>query len=241
MIDFSNSSAADGASCRRGRRRTVISLLPAALVLLGSLAPAGASAQVIAGEPAAVPATGSRPVLIQIGFGANLPIAHLAATDKRTDGFAKTGMNIALRSFIPLTRKIDIMADLILPRFSVAEKEYNTDYFPPISDALYKGKVLSLGARWFAYRGPWRGEGYLMISGGMYQLVYERFDGPVQVITEGAFRPGAAIGAGIQLPLGDFDIDASIRYHRFTDTGHFGLGDLSWLEIGLLFSLRVTD
>jgi len=34
----------------------------------------------------------------------------------------------------------------------------------------------------------------------------------------------------------DFNIDFTLRYHRFTDTGHFGLGDLSWLELGMLFS-----
>ncbi len=213
-------------------------LLLASLVVV---APGTASAQVLVGEraPALVPDT--RPVLFQVGFGSTLPIAHLAATVNQTDGFARTGLNLALRSYIPLTKRIDVMADLVLPRFGVADGDYNRNFFPPIGDAFYRGKILSVGARWIGFRGLKGGDGYLMVTGGMYQLTFDRFDGPVQVITEGAFRPGAAIGAGVQLPLKDFDIDLTLRYHRFTDTGHFGLGDLSWLELSILISLEVTD
>jgi hypothetical protein len=75
----------------------------------------------------------------------------------------------------------------------------------------------------------------------MYQLDRERFEFGVLVEQEGAFRPGAAIGAGLQFTLRDFDLHAAMRYHRFTDTGHYALGDLSWLEFTILFSMRITD
>jgi hypothetical protein len=208
-------------------------LLMACLV---SVAPGVASAQVIRGERPSIPTPESRAILFQIGFGGNLPIAHLAATDERTDGYARTGLNIAFRSFIPFKEKIDLVVDLVLPRFKVNEGAYNDSFYPSIGEAFYKGKILSLGARWIGFRGLRGGDGYLMVTGGMYQLIYDRFVGAPQTITEGAFRPGAAIGAGVQLPLQDFNIDFTLRYHRFTDTGHFGLGDLSWLELGILFS-----
>ena len=209
-------------------------LLLVALVV--SLAPGAASAQVIRGERPATPAPESRPILYQVGFGATLPIAHLAATEKQTDGYARSGLNVAFRAFIPFREKIDLVVDLVLPRFRVKEDAYNDSFIPGIGEAYYKGKILSLGGRWVGFRGLRGGDGYLMVTGGMYQLIYDRFVGPVQEITEGAFRPGAAIGAGVQLPLRDFNIDFTLRYHRFTDTGHFGLGDLSWLELGMLFS-----
>lgn len=178
------------------------------------------------------------PVTILVGTGFNLPMAHLAADATARDGFAKPSITITFRGYIPLTATLDGMVDLALPRFKVDNDRFQRATNMNIQEAFYQGKVLSVGARWSGYRASW-GRAFLIASGGMYQLIYDRFEEGIQTVTEGAFRLGGAVGAGLQYDFALVDADLSIRYHRFTDTGNFGLGDLSWLEIGASVVLPV--
>jgi hypothetical protein len=216
-------------------------LVPATVLALGLLMPAGVAAQIITGPrtPPETPPEPRRPILLQIGAGPTVPLAHLAATGNQDDGYALPSANVIFRAWIPFKGPWDVMVDLTLPRFKFGTTAYLNDNLIPLQDAKWEGKLISLGGRWRGWR-VGRGEAYLMASGGMYQLNLSRFEYGVLVERAGAFRPGAALGAGVNLPLRDFELDAGFRYHRFTDTGHYGLGDLSWLEFAVLFSIRVT-
>lgn len=204
------------------------------LAALLVLSPGRADAQ----QPGVTGEGGRRPVTIVVGAGINLPMAHLAAESEASDGFAKPGMNLSFRGFIPVSGSLDAMIDLVLPRFKVDTERFQRETNMNIQDAFYQGKVLSVGARWSPYRAGW-GKAFLTASGGMYQLIYDRFERGIQTVTEGAFRLGGAVGAGVQYDFALVDADLSIRYRRYTDTGNFGLGDLSWLEFGLSVVLPV--
>jgi hypothetical protein len=203
------------------------------------MVPAAASAQqVISGGPQAPPPE-PRPITLKVGFGPSFPLAHLAETGDIQDGYANPGVGLYFRAFFPYSRRIDIMADLVLPKFKVKSGEYQRDHNIPFQEAKYRGKMLSLGARWMALRRPnW--SAYLMASGGMYQLSYERFIFGVETITEGRFRPGGSVGLGVEYPFLDFSFDGVVRYHRHVDGHNFGQGDLAWLEVGFALSLRLT-
>ena len=217
-------------------------MVPVATLALGLLLPAGAAAQILTGPrtPPEAPPEQRRPILLQIGTGPTVPIAHLAAKEDVRDGYALPSVNLLFRAWIPVKGNWDALVDLALPTFKFKTAEYLDDHLIPLAEAEWEGKMLSLGGRWRGWR-VGNGEAYLMASGGMYQLNLNRFEFGVLREREGAFRPGAAIGAGVNLPLRDFELDAAFRYHRFTDTGNFGLGDLSWLEFGILFSIRITE
>jgi len=191
-------------------------------------------------DPAAADARPGRPITLQFGAGPTVPLAHLNAKSEFDDGYALPGMNLSFRSFIPFSERLDVMVDLTLPTFKFKTSQFTSDHLYPVEDAKYSGKMLSLGARWWAWPVA-GGRSFLLVSGGMYQLNRERFEFGVLRELEGAFRPGAAIGGGIQFTMSDFELHSTVRYHRFTDTGHFGLGDISWVEFAFMFSMRISD
>lgn len=179
-----------------------------------------------------------RPVTILVGAGIDLPMGHLVEEATARDGFAKSGATLTFRGYIPIGPSLDAMIDLALPRFKVDTERFQRVTNMNIQEAFYQGKVLSVGGRWSPYRAGW-GKAFLVASGGMYQLIYDRFEQGVQTVTDGAFRLGAAVGGGIHYRFELVDVDLTARYHRYTDTGNFGLGDLSWLELGFSVVLPV--
>lgn len=223
----------------------------AGLILLVVALPRPAAAQRITvggGDEESV----SRPTTIQIGYGFTVPLAHLAATEKgmewdsierdifvRGDGYALSGTTLNFRAYVPVLQHVDFVADLVLPRFRLQSGAFERQSGEHIANAIYFGKALSIGGRWIPYNTAW-GRVFVMVTGGMYQLNFDRFIGGVQVITKGAFKDGASIGCGVEYNKWLLAADLMVRYHRFTDSAHFGVGGLSWLEIGLQVSFDLN-
>lgn len=231
--------------CPRRPRR--IGLGTAGLIgvlLLGAAPQAGAqNVRILAPENETL----ERSAVFQLGFGVTIPLAHLSATDDAMvmnasgdithigDGYARSGTNLCLRVYIPLTKKIDLAADLTLPRFKLDQTEFRRDSSIHITNPDYYGRALGLGARYIVLNRNW-GRAFLLATGGMYQLNLERFLSGPEVKTLGAYHPGASIGAGVEYTVWLLATDFTLRYHRYTDYDHFGAGDLAWLEISLQVS-----
>jgi hypothetical protein len=130
------------------------------------------------------------------------------------------------------------MADLALPRFGMDETQFERGTSLDVAEPTFRGNALSMGARWFPYRSSF-GDLYLLATGGMYHLVFDGFIGGVLQTERGAYRLGGSVGGGFQFHHSLTDFDVVVRYHRFTDTGTFGLGDLTWLEIGLAVDMEM--
>ena|GEM_PF-1735686 len=184
-----------------------------------------------------------RAAVFQLGIGFTVPLHHLAAADDPLvmddnyrithvgDGYARPGTSLCLRVYYPISRRIDLAADISLPRFKLDQAEFRSDSSIHITDPDYYGRALSLGARYIALERNW-GRAFLLLTGGMYQLNLERFLSGPEIKTRGAYRPGAAIGGGIEYSAWLLVMDLTVRYHRYTDFTHFGSGDLAWLEVG---------
>lgn len=222
----------DTSICRAGRTTAAVVL---ALVLF---APVAALAQPTVVAPGGGP-SGERPFRLNLGFAGGVPVAHLGGKSEAGEGFAQTDLGFVFRGYLPLTDQVDLAFDLALPRFKVRTGEFTEVTNTYIADARYYGKMLGVGLRMFVGEPTW-GKPFVVATGGMYQLTFDRFLGGVQTITAGAFRPGAAIGGGVEFKVGEFDLEGTLRYHRFTDTGNFGLGDLSWIELGFGLDLQLS-
>ncbi len=188
----------------------------------------------------------SRSPVIQLGMGFTVPTLHLGAADEPDDGYAKPSGTLIFRSYIPLKGNIDLMVDLVLPRFKVNEGRFTENTGYDIQKSFYKGKMLSLGARWIISTTPSR-RGFVMVSGGMYQLIFDRFiegmrseDSVDATVIKGAFKPGFAFGGGMEFKLGEVAVDGVLRYHYYLDQGNFGEGALAWLELGVQISFNLT-
>jgi len=211
-----------------------------------ALAPHRVYAQpVLTGSERGSSAASRRPV-IQIGTGFAVPNLHLGASDEANDGYARPNVTMIFRSYIPLKGNIDLMVDLVLPRFKVNENRFFENTGHVISKSFYKGKMLSLGARWIISNTPSR-RGFVMVSGGMYQLIFDRFIDGLRseesfdmTVIKGAFKPGIAFGGGMEFKLGDVAVDGVLRYHYYLDQGNFGRGALGWFELGIQVSLNLT-
>lgn len=175
----------------------------------------------------------SRGFIVQIGMGATIPVLRLGAMEEFDDGFATSGSTIILRAYFPFTSKLDVMIDLSLPKFKVNHTEFRRQNSIMIDEALYKGKVLSLGARWFALPSLTE-KGFLMASAGMYQMIWDRFlDGrrDKYTIKSGGYKPGFSAGFGMHFEFGPIPMDGVLRFHHYLDNRTFGDGGLSWLEL----------
>jgi hypothetical protein len=214
----------------RGNRRTAL-FPPAAVLLLALLSSVPCTAQSVPPEEQA----GGFSLLT--AAAAQIPLAHLKGSEP-ADGFANPGFGLVLRGYLPLREHLDLAFDLALPRFKVRTGDFTQTNNIGIEDAEYFGKMLAVGARFFLGEPAW-GKPYLVATGGMYQLNYNRYLNGLLTETKGAFRPGAAIGGGVQFKIADFILEGDVRYHRFTDTGNFGLGDLSWIELALGLDLQI--
>ncbi len=232
--------AVPGSSLRSVGRPAV--LLCALMLFL----PADVGAQRV-GIPGTANEDIGREAVFQLGFGLAFPLAHLAATDDpliwdgdrnithRGDGYARMSTNLALRVYVPLGRRIDLAADLTLPRFGVNEGSFRTDSSIHIGEAVYYGRMLGLGGRWIPWERDW-GRAFILVTAGMYQLNYQRFLGGIETITRGAYRPGASVGGGVEYTAWLLAMDLTMRYHRYTDYPNFGAGDLAWIEAGFQVS-----
>ncbi len=209
-----------------------------AILTLLLLGPISVSAQPTVVAPGGGTA-GQRPFRLMVGFTTGVPIAHLGGQDEADQGFAAPDAGFVFRGYLPLTDQVDLAFDLALPRFKVRTGEFIQTTNVHLSEAKYMGKMLGMGLRMFVGEPEW-GKPFVLVTGGMYQLTFDRFLAGVQRITRGAFRPGAAVGGGVEFKIGEFDVEGTLRYHRFTDTGNFGLGDLSWIEIGFGLDLQVA-
>ena len=175
----------------------------------------------------------NREFIIQVGLGTTVPLLQLGAQKELDDGFATPNSTIIIRAYFPYTSKIDFMFDLSLPKFKVDHEEFLNQNTDRIDDAFYKGKVLSLGARWFALSSLTE-KGFLMASAGMYQLVWDRFLNGMRsrdTIILGGFKPGFSVGCGIQFEFGPIPMDGVLRFHSYLDNRAFGEGGLGWLEL----------
>jgi hypothetical protein len=207
--------------------------LPAVAIVLSLAVSGPCAAQTGTGRPE----DQARDFSLLAAVAFQVPLAHLSGCEP-ADGFAQPDFGLILRGYLPLTGKVDLTFDLALPRFKVRTGKFILTNSIPIEDAEYFGKMLAVGARLFVGKPDW-GKPYLVATGGMYQLNYDRFLSGFEVETRGAFRPGAAIGGGIRFKVADFTLDGDIRYHRFTDTGNYGLGDLSWIELAFGMDLQI--
>jgi len=222
----------DPAQSARGAYRTVC-CLPAVAILL-SLAMSGPCA---AQTGTGLPQDQARGFSLLAAVAYQVPLAHLSGSEP-ADGFAKPDLGLVLRGYLPMTDQVDLTFDLALPRFRVHTDEFTLTNNIHIADAQYFGKMIALGARIFIGEPVW-GKPYLVATGGMYQLNYDRFLSGVLIETRGAFRPGAAIGGGVRFMIAEFTLEGDVRYHRFTDTGNYGLGDLSWVEFAFGIDLQI--
>ncbi|MCK4772774.1 MAG: hypothetical protein KAT18_07620 [Candidatus Latescibacteria bacterium] len=211
------------------------SVIPVITIIASAVVPRGIHAQ----QSVATGGTGGRDalryVIIQAGTGVTVPLMHLGASDDIDDGYARPHTMLIFRAYIPFMRKIDLMVDLALPRFKVDEQKYEKNTRTLIDEAFYKGKILSLGARWFPFANPFK-RGFVMASAGMYQLIWDRFlngGRDIYTVINGAYKLGGAVGGGLEFKLGDVMMDGVLRYHHYMDACNFGEGNLSWLEIGL--------
>ena len=222
----------DHALSARGEHRRAF-CLPAVAVVL-SLAVSGPCAAQTGTDLLDAQARGFS-LLAAVAY--QVPLAHLSGSEP-ADGFAKSDLGFILRGYLPLTDQVDFAFDLTLPRFKVRTSDFTLINNTHIADAQYFGKMLAVGVRVFLGEPVW-GKPYLIATGGMYQLNYDRFLSGVLIESRGAFRPGAAVGGGVRFKVAEFTLEGEVRYHRFTDTGNYGLGDLSWIELAFGMDLQI--
>ncbi len=216
--------------------------------LLTILLPASAAAQVVL-PPKEPP---RRVPVFQLGAGYGLPTATFAAAENPFvfgpggttasfgDGYARVGTSLIVGINLPLSRRFDVTFDLIMPRFKMKTGEFRVQSNLNINHATYFGKILNAGLRWYPTQSSW-GKSYLMITAGMYQLINQRtLLGAVRV-TRGAFKAGGSIGIGIEYARFILPVDLLLRFHRYTDYGHFVHGDIAWLEVALRFSFPLEE
>jgi len=67
----------------------------------------------------------------------------------------------------------------------------------------------------------------------MYQLINDRFLSGLKTVERGAFKAGGALGVGFELSNFIVPVDMVLRFHRYTDYGHFIQGDIIWAEFAL--------
>ncbi len=185
-----------------------------------------------------------RVAILQIGAGFTSPMASFAAAENPLvigpdggiasfgDGFAKYGTSLNFRVCIPMSHSFDFVADLIIPNFKMKTREFRQQSNLYITHARYMGKTLSVGTRWFPLNWSW-GRGYLIGTAGMYQLVNDRFISGLQTVERGAFKAGGALGVGCEFSRFIVPVDMVLRFHRYTDYGHFMQGDIAWIEFAL--------
>ncbi len=212
------------------------------------LVPAGAVAQVVL-PPEEPPRRG--PVL-QFGAGYGFPMATFAAAENPFvfgpgesvasfgDGYASLGTSLNVGVSLPLSRRFDLTFDLIMPKFKMRTGAFRTQSKLNINNATYYGKILNAGLRWYPAEWSW-GRSYLMVTAGMYQLINQRtLLGAVRV-TKGAFKAGASIGIGIEYSRFLLPVDLLVRFHRYTDYGHFVRGDIAWIEMAVRFNFPLME
>ncbi len=204
----------------------------AVIIVAAAVLPRDADAQGRSVMPGREEEGTHRGFIIQAGLGTTIPLLHLGAKEEFDDGFATSSSTIVFRAYFPLTSKMDLMFDLSLPRFKVNQAEFLRQTSIPIEDAFYKGKVLSLGARWFVLPSLTE-KGFFMASAGMYQLIWDRFlfgQRDKYTVILGGFKPGFSAGFGMQFEFGPIPMDGVLRFHHYLDST-FGDGGLGWLEL----------
>ena len=211
----------------------------AIIIVAAAVLPRDVNAQGQFGIPVQEEEGTRRGIINQDGVGTTNPLLHLGANEEFDDGFATSSSTILLRAYFPFTSNIDFMIDLSLPKFKVDHDGFRRQTLITIDEALYKGKTLSLGARWFAL--PSLAEnGFLLASAGMYQLNWDRFlDGRRDKYTMvlGGYKPGFSAGFGMQFELGPIPMDGVLRFHHYLDNRAFGEGGLGWLELSFQASI----
>ena len=193
-----------------------------------------------------------RAAILQIGGGYTLPVASFAAAENPLvfgegrevvsfgDGYARYGTTLNFRVCIPLSRSFDFVADLVIPSFKMKTREFRQQSNLYITHASYLGKMLSVGARWFPLEWSW-GRGFLIGTAGMYQIINDRFLSGIQEVERGAFKAGGALGVGCELSNFIVPIDLVVRFHRYTDYGHFVQGDMAWIELAVHLSFPLEE
>ena len=203
------------------------------IIIAATVLPRDVNAQGRFGIPVQEEEGTRRGFIIQVGVGATIPLLHLGANEEFDDGYATSSSTIVLRAYFPFTSDVEFMIDLSLPKFKVNHDEFRKQTFITIDEALYTGKTLSLGARWFALPSLTE-KGFLVASAGMYQLNWDRFlDGRRDKYTMilGGYKPGFSVGFGMQFELGPVPMDGVLRFHHYQDNRAFGDGGLGWLEL----------
>jgi len=79
------------------------------------------------------------------------------------------------------------------------------------------------------------------VTGGMYQLINQRTLLGVVRVTKGAFKAGVSAGIGLEYAKFILPIDLMVRFHRYTDYGHFVRGDIAWIEMAVRFNFPLMD
>ena len=193
-----------------------------------------------------------RRAVYQIGAGTATPIASFGAAVKPFvfgpnetvasfgDGYARSGTFLNFRVCVPLSRRFDIVADLIIDHFKMRTDAFREQSNLYIRQATYHGKTLSLGTRWYPLQWSW-GRGYLMGTAGMYQLINSKALLGRHWIERGAFKAGASIGAGLIWSRFVVPVDLSLLFHRYTDFGHFVQGDIAWVAFAVTFSFPMEE
>ena len=183
-----------------------------------------------------------RVAILQIGGGYTMPMASFAAAENPLvlgangdvvsfgDGFARYGTSLNFRVCIPMSQSFDFVADLLIPNFKMKTQEFRQQSNLYITHARYMGKLLSVGTRWFPLNWSW-GRAYLIGTAGMYQLINDRFLSGLKTVERGAFKAGGALGVGFELSDFIVPVDMLLRFHRYTDYGHFVRGDIAWIEL----------
>jgi hypothetical protein len=216
--------------------------------LLTVLLPAGSAAQVVL-PPEEPP---RRVPVFQLGASYGFPTATFARAERPFvfgpnesvasfgDGFATTGTSLNVGLALPLSHRLDLAFDLIIPRFKMKTEEFRLVSNLNINHATYFGKILNAGLRWSPAEWSW-GRSYLMVTGGMYQLINQRTLLGIVRVTKGAFKAGASIGIGVEYNRFILPIDMLLRFHRYTDYGHFVHGDIAWIEASVRFNFPMAE
>ncbi|MFC1628290.1 hypothetical protein ACFL3H_04155 [Gemmatimonadota bacterium] len=193
-----------------------------------------------------------RVAILQIGGGYTMPMASFAAAENPLvispnggiasfgDGFARYGTTLNFGVCIPISQSFDFVTDLLVPNFKMKTREFRQQSNMYIAHARYLGKLLSVGARWFPLKWSW-GRGFLIGTAGMYQLINDRILSGTQVVERGAFKAGGALGVGFELSNLIVPMDVVLRFHRYTDYGHFVQGDIAWVELALHLSFPLEE